>query len=372
MFKLKSIPKNIGGKKVLLRADLNMPVSGGKISDLFRLIKILPTIKMLLGRRAKVILMSHFELDGDCPSFGKIFPELRREIKNLKFVNQVAGPAVKKAADSLGPGEILLIENLRLNPGEKKNSPIFAKKLAGLGDIYVNEAFSASHRGHASIVGIPKFLKSYAGPLLEAEVKNLSRAFVPPHPFFLVFGGKKFSDKAPIIKKFFKKADKILIGGSLAAILLHCRGYKVKTPEFSKKDLHFCNKIKNSGKLVTVQDVYAPGKKVIIVGDLKGEAVYDLGPKTMREAADFIKKANLVLWNGTLGITEKGFIYGSKTLAESLVKIGPRVIAGGGDTAAFLRKYKFDKKFGFISTGGGAMLEFLAKGTLPGIEALKK
>ncbi len=327
--------------------------------DDFRLLKTLPTINFLRRKGAVVIIISHLEKEGGCPSIKSVFNYARKKIKGLRFAGGLIGPEVSKIAKNLKPGGVLMLENLRLHPGEKKNSPKFARNLASLADIYVNEAFSASHRAHASIVGLPKYLPSYAGRLFGDEIKNLSLAFRPRHPFTLVVGGNKLKTKIPLIKKFLKKADHVVIGGALAESFLHGENKKLRNAKIVlPKEVI----TKRNGRSVAV-DVSRLGSKDII---------YDLGPKSMNEIAGLVEKSRFVLWNGPLGWIEGGYASGTLKLAKTLLLSKAKVVAGGGDTAAFLRVHRLADGFHFISTAGGAMLEFLVRGTLPGIEALRK
>src|SRR3989344_2711549 len=325
-------------KKVLLRVDFNVSMKNGKIADPFRILSHIPTIKYYLKKNYQVVLISHLEQNGKIPYFGLV----------RKFLEK-----------KLGKGNYTLLENLRLNSGEKKNDLGFAKKLASFGDIFVNDAFGSSHRKHASIVGIPKFLPSYLGPLFKKEIKELSRVFVPKHPFLLVIGGNKFKTKEPVISKFFPKANYIFVGGVLANTFLKQRGNDV-------------------GKSL-VENIKIPknilwNKKIILPVDfaIKNGKIYDSGPATAKILEDLAKKSKFILWNGTLGLCEKGFNFGTKSFIESLGKSKAYKIAGGGDTISAINKFGLQKNFNFISTGGGAMLEFLATETLPGIDAIKK
>ena len=358
-FNLKPIPADIYGKKIILRVDFNIAVKKRKGADDLRLLKTLPTISFLRNKGAKVIIVSHLEKEGGCPSMRAVFNYARKKIKGLDFVGGMTGRSVSKMIEKLEPGGVLMLENLRLNPGEKKNSPVFAKSLASMADIYINEAFSVSHRSHASIVGIPDYLPSYAGFLFRDEIKNLSLAFNPPRPFTLIVGGNKLKTKIPLIKKFLRRADRVIVGGALAASFLYGKESKLQTPKITlPKDV-----ITERKRRKTAVDVSGLGKRDII---------YDLGPKSMREIAGFAKKSRFVLWNGPLGFVEKGHVFGTVSLIKALRSSKAKVVAGGGDTADFLRSRGLAGGFYFISTAGGAMLDFLVCGTLPGIEALKK
>ena len=342
-------------KKILLRVDFNVPIARNKVADDFRIKASIKTINGLLKKGAKVLLLTHLEADGKTPGLGAVASRLEKLLKaKIKFIKG------KIPADPCEyPERVWLFDNLRLNPGEKKNDRDFAKQLARWGDYYINDAFAASHRKHASIVGIPRFLPHGAGPLMRAEIKNLSKFFNPEHPFLFILAGKKFATKEPLVSKFIKKADAIFIGGALANTFLKKRGVDVKRSKVES---------------VAIPDNILWFPKIILPEDWKivEGLIYDAGPKTIRTLAELAKNAKLVLWNGTLGLCEKGYTYGTRELGMALGKSKAFRLVGGGDTVAAIRKMKLEKNFDFISTGGGAMLEFLAEGTLPGIEALKK
>lgn len=325
-----------------MRVDFNLPIIKNKVQDDFRIRKVLPSIKKLSKSGAKLILISHLNADNKHPSLEKIASFIKKKyLKNLVFVKDLAGPRAKNAVNNLKSGDILLLENLRKYRGEKENNPVFAKKLAKLADIYINEAFSVSHRPHASIVGVPKYLPSYFGELFRQEIKNLSRVFRPPRPFLLILGGKKLETKLPMVEKFLNKADFIVVGGKLVSEL-------AKRKNFSEK-------------------IISPSDAIT-----KNGAIYDLGPKSVEKILKLAKQSKFILWNGPLGWIEKGFEKSTKKLAYVLAHSKKKIIVGGGDTVGYLDKLGLLSKFSFVSTGGGAMLEFLAKETLPGIDAIAK
>ena len=325
-------------KKILLRVDFNVPMKNGKIADPFRILSHIPTINYYIKKNYEIILISHLEQNGKTPHFGLI----------RKFLEK-----------KLGRENFILLENLRLNPGEKKNDLSFTKKLASFGDIFVNDAFGSSHRKHASIVGIPKFLPSRLGPLFKKEIKELSRAFKPKHPFLLAVAGNKFETKEPLISKFLNKADFIFVGGVLANTFLKQRGNDVGKS--------FVENIKIPKNILW-------NKKIILPVDfnIKNGKIYDSGTATAKILENLVKKSRFILWNGTFGLCEKGFLFGTKSFAESLGRSKAYKIVGGGDTVTAIHKLGLQKNFDFISTGGGAMLELLATGTLPGIDAIRK
>lgn len=301
--------ENLSGKKVLVRVDWNEPVLNGDISNDFRIRKSLPTIELLLARGAKVLLATHLEP------------------KETSF------DVFKKYV----PSGVELLPNLRLNPGEEANSTDFAKSLAAKADIYVNEAFSVSHRSHASIVGVPEFLPAYAGLQFVREVTMLSKSFNPPRPFLLILGGIKFETKLPIVQKFLPLLDFIFIGGGMAK--------------------------------AASRALFGGNPKVFFtVGDI---AALDINVETLVLLKDKIKASKFILWNGPVGNYENGYTWGTLELAKTLAQNGKEIIIGGGDTLSAIRELNLENEFTFVSTGGGAMLDFLANGTLPGIKALR-
>lgn len=317
------------GKRVLVRVDWNVPISRGRIGNDFRIKKSLPTIEYLTNAGAEVIIATHLE---------------KGEIDSLhKFI----------------PNGAKLLENLREDKGEENNSKEFAKKLARKADIYVNEAFSVSHREHASIVSVPKFLPSFAGLRFAQEVKELSKAFYPKKPFLFILGGAKFDTKLPLVKKFARIADDIFIGGALANNFFKEMGQDVGDSLVSKGDFEL-KKLLKSGKIILPEDTI-----------VKDGRILDVGPITLEKLREKISTANLILWNGPLGNYESGYKVATLELAKLLADSGKETIVGGGDTLAAIEELKILDKFSFVSTGGGAMLDFLATGTLPGIEALK-
>lgn len=343
------------GKRALLRVDFNVPIKDGKVFDDFRIKRTLPTINFLRKKGAKVILISHLT-DGKTKSLKHVAKYLK-----IDFVPEVLGKQTEKAISNMQNGDVLLLENLRKERGEEKNDKNFASCLAKFGDIYINDAFSASHRPHTSIVGVPKYLPSYAGLLFEEELKNLSHAFRPRHPFLLILGGVKFGTKLRVLDRFEKIADKIFIGGALANNFFWAGKIDIGN-SIIDKDIDIKKFLKNS-KIAVPIDVRRKGRRIL-----------DIGPLAMKQISGLIKNAEFVLWNGPLGNFEiKGFGRGTAAVAKAIAKTRVKSVIGGGDTIAAIKKSHIPlSKFLFVSTAGGAMLEFLAKGTLPGIEALKK
>ena len=338
---------DVKGKRVLVRCDFNVPLGDqGEILDDFRIKETIPTIEYLLKEGAKIILMSHLGRPE-----GKIVESLRltpiqdrlMEYLDLSIVkaDDCVGPEIEKWTYEMLPGEILLLENLRFHKEEEENDERFAKKLSKLGDIFINDAFGASHRAHASIVGIPKFLISGAGLLLEEEIKILKNLLQNPQkPLVAIIGGKKVEDKVKAIDKISKVAHFILINGLIQR-------------EIKEKNIFF----------------KFPQKLVEPVDEIDGK---DIGPVTISLFKQKIALAKTIFWNGPLGQIEKEeFQNGTKEIAKAIIKSCAFSVIGGGETVEFINQLKLASKFNQVSTGGGAMLEFIAGEKLPGIEALK-
>lgn len=375
---LKSVKKlkNIKGKRVVLRLDLNVPLEGGtnkKIKDDFRLLRSTPTIKFLSQKGAKVIIVGHLGKDGS----GSLKPvaDYFKKSLDVGFLPKMSFAEIRKISGEIKNGSAIILENLRAWDGERKNDKFFSKELASLGDIYVNDAFSASHRPHASIVGIPKFLPSYAGVLFEEEVENLSKALKPPKQFLFILGGAKFSTKIPLIRKYLKIAESVFIGGALANNFFKELGFEVGRSK-TEDGLNIKDLVKNKKIFLPVDVVVKNNNDKVSIKNLNEilpeDFILDAGPKSVELLKKLAAKSKFVLWNGPLGYYEDGFSKGTEDFLRALSKMKIKSIVGGGDTVTLVSKLGLDKKFSFVSTGGGAMIEFLAKGTLPGIEALKK
>jgi len=335
------------GKRVLVRCDFNVPVEKGKVLDDFRILKALETINFLIEKKAKVILISHFgdpegkrikELNLD-PVAKKLEEFLNQKVKKLK---EAIGKKVEKEIFSMKEGEVLLLENIRFYPGEEKCDLDFAKNLAKLGEIYVNEAFSVCHRKHASVYLLPKLLPSFVGFQLKKELENLEN-FLKNYqkPLVCLIGGKKIKDKAPLVKKFSEIADWILVNHLI-------------WEELTKSQIE----IKNKEKILSPVDSVNEKK--------------DIGEKTLEIFKEKIKSAKTIFWNGPFGkIEEEKYSKGTTKLALAILESSAFSLIGGGETIEFTNKLKITEKFSFASTGGGAMLNFLSGEKLPGLEALE-
>jgi phosphoglycerate kinase len=371
--------KNIKGKTVIMRVDFNLPIKNGKVEDDFRIKKTLPTIEFLQKKKAKIILITHLGQGGE--TLAPIARALNEFIK-VKFIPEINSPKIFKIVEEMKEGEVILLENLRNDKGEKKCDKTFAESLAKMADVYVNEAFPVSHREDASIVLLPKLLPSYAGFQLEKEIKNLSHAFKnPKHPFLFILGGAKFSTKMPLIEKYLKLADQVFIGGALANDFLKARGYEVGKSLISDNN-YGIEKIFKNEKLILPVDVVvgSPNKSSELINKKieevkKDENILDIGKETVKNLALLIKKSKLILWNGPLGKYEDGGAEATKEILKLIAVSKAESIIGGGDTVALISKMNLpaggEKFFSFVSTGGGATLDFLADGSLPGIKALE-
>ena len=338
---------NFKNKRVLVRCDFNVPLSkNGEILDDFKIKATIPTIEYLVERGAKLILMSHLgKPEGKVVDNLRLTPVQEKLMEYLDFSVTKAwdcvGREIEDWINQMQPGEILLLENIQFHPGETKNDTDFAKALTGYADIFIMEAFGQAHRDYASITGIPKYLPSGAGFLLEKEIKALTALMRnPKKPLIAIIGGAKVETKTKLINKISENADYVLVGGLI------------------KKEID-----ENKVKLKNPQKIVAP------IDDID---TFDIGPQTINLFKEKIKLAETIFWNGPLGkIEEKPFQNGSKEIAKAIIESGSVSVVGGGETVEFINKIGLTEKFSHVSTGGGAMLDFIADGKLVGIEALK-
>jgi len=386
--KLKTLKDiNVKNKRVLMRVDFDVALDNkGNIVDDFRIKRTLPTIEYLIKQGAKIILMAHL----DRPKGEKIekLKMNRIQEKLLEYLDysivkapDCVGKKIEQWTKQMQPGEILLLENLRFYAGEEKNDSEFAKQLAQLGDVYINEAFAVSHREHASVVGVPKYLPSAAGFVFKKELEELGKIFhSPKRPLVVIIGGVKVATKIKVVKKFLNLADKLLLGGVLINTIFAAQGIDMGK-SFIEKDMFKTVKkldLENPKFQLPVDFVAWSGLdsdevEIQEVNTIKeNELVFDIGPRTLELFLDSIKKAKMIVWNGPLGkIEKKPFDKGSEIIAKAVAKSEAYSIVGGGDTVAFVRELGLERKINYLSTGGGAMLEYLANETLPGIKALK-
>lgn len=376
----------VKNKRVLVRVDFNVPLSEkGNILDNYRIKASLPTIKYLKKEKAKIILISHLgrpSLKDKKYSLKQIVPELEKLLKEkIKFLPDCLGKKIEKETELMKPGQIILLENLRFYKGETENDLGFAKKLAKLGDSYINDAFSVCHRSHASIVRLPKLLSARAGLLLKKEIKVLLKIREKPkRPLVIVIGGKKLA-KIESLPELLEIADYLLLNGFLSENILIAKGILVGRPFPEEKILKTIQKMNlTSPKLHLPKDVLISlekdwtYKRIAGLGTIrKEERVYDIGNETINLYSAIIKKAGTIFWVGPLGFfEEERFAKGTKEVGEKIVRNYKAFkVAGGGDTILAIKKFHWLDKFDHISTGGSALLKFLCGEKLPGIEALK-
>ncbi len=365
----------VRGKRVLLRTSLNVPLLNGAPGDLFRLKAALPTILWLHEHGARIVILAHLGSEG--ATLEPIVTALSSLISGVpvKFFPGALS-AAKAEIKKLLDGECLVLENVRRNAGEESNDSKLAEAFASLGDIYVNDAFADSHRGHASIIGIPPLLPSYCGFLMAEEIARLSPALTPPPHALAIIGGAKFQTKEPLISKLLSSYEKIFLGGALANDVLKVRGAPIGSSVISSTPIPV-ELAQNERLVVPVDAVFkdegANAEREAYINNVhKAEQIDDIGPITAQEWGKEISTAPFILWNGPVGVYELGFVSGTDALAEALTRATGVGVVGGGDTLAALQKFSFDPKRVFLSTGGGAMLAFLTAGTLVGIEALRQ
>lgn len=372
-YKIITEAKDLKGKRVLLRLDLNLPIDKGVITNDFRIKKSLETIEYLKSQGAKIIIISHIGRE-KTESLKDVANYLQKE-KNisLTLVQDIFSPEVKEIINNvMKEGDVVLFENLRQYDGEKDNDKDFVKHLASFGDIYVNEAFSVAHRDHASITGLPKLLPAYAGIHLDQEIRELSKAFDPPNPLLLIVGGAKFETKLPLIKKFSKIANVVFVGGALSNDIFRFYGFEVGKSLVSDTPLGEIEALVDTGRIL------APADVVVENGDVRDprnvsidERIMDAGPKTLDVLSKLIGGAKLIIWNGPLGLYEDGFSTATDKVMQMVIDADAEAIVGGGDTALAASKFEATDEQVFISTGGGSMLDFLSDEKLVGVEALK-
>lgn len=379
---------DLNNKRVLVRCDFNVPMKDGKILDDFRIQKILPTLSVLKRKRAEIVLLSHLGQPGgnknqklSLEPLASRLEELLRE--EVKFSPRCVGRRVKRAVKKLKAGEILLLENLRFEKGEEANDEGFARALASLGDVYVNEAFSVCHRKHASIIGLPKFLPHFLGPELEREIRVLTRLSQnPERPLIVIMGGVKVAPKMEVIERFLKLADHLLIGGQIANVILRVKGICIGKPWPEESIVNRIKKLNLTDPKVhlPIDALASPDETGEIYiretgpGNVrKEEEIFDIGKETIEKFGEIIKDSRTIFWSGPLGLAEnEKFARGTEGVARAIIRnYAAFKVVGGGDTIAILRKFDLLDKFSFVSTGGGAMLAFLAGEKLPGIEALR-
>ncbi len=379
---------DVRDRRVLVRADLNVPMENGVITDDTRIRESLPTIQYLLENGARVIVCSHLgRPKGPDPALslapvaGRMANLLGREVL---FAEDCIGPVAEAAVASMGH-HVLLLENLRFHPGEEANDPTFARQLASLAEVFVNDAFGAAHRAHASTEGITHYLPAVAGLLMEKEVRYLGALVAnPPHPFAAVVGGAKVSSKLPAIRHLLPRIDLLLVGGGMANTFLKARGIDVGASLVEDDLLDAARDVIQQAQQRGIElhlpvDVVAASRfapdaetRTVPVEEIpRGYLVLDIGPETVRRYAAALQRARAVIWNGPMGVFEmEPFASGSFELARAIAALDATTVVGGGETAAVVAATGLQERFTHVSTGGGASLEMLEGRTLPGVAAL--
>lgn len=369
---LTTLPK-LNGARVLVRVDYNVPFKGTKIVDTRRIDASFETIRMIIKKGGTPVLIAH--LGDESASLRPVATYLSKSFK-IVFVNhEVMDDAIYEILNQVPKGTVVLLENIRRYKEEEGNSASFAKRLAKLGSYYVNDAFSVSHRKHASVVGIPKLLPSYAGVQLVKEIRALTPVVErPAHPFLFILGGAKFATKIPLISRFIESADQVVIAGALLNSFYKTLGFEVgKSVVEDGYEGRIKSLAKKSNLLLPVDVLVVRGtKKVVCTPDeiQKGDVIVDIGPQSVELITSKVAKAKLVVWNGPTGWYEKGFTKATTDIAKAIASSKAKAIIGGGDTGVVVEKAVGESKNIFISTGGGATIDFLSTGTLPGIKAL--
>ncbi|HYU95312.1 MAG TPA: phosphoglycerate kinase [Sphingomicrobium sp.] len=394
---LDDLPEELAGKHVLVRVDLNVPMDGAKLTDDTRLRAMLPTVLELSDRGAIVLLLSHFgrpkgEIRPDMSTAQLVLPIHRLAGRSVRFIEDCAGPEAERAIATMLPGNIGVLENTRFHLGEEKNDPALAKAMAALGDYYVDDSFSTAHRAHASTEGITHFLPSYAGRAMEAELNALERALGnPDRPVAAVVGGAKVSTKLAVLGHLVGKVDHLIIGGGMANTFLAARGVNVGKSLCEHELTGEANAIFDAAEqagctihlpydVVVAKEFAAnpPGVRTVNVHEVAAdEMILDVGPTAVEALADVLKTCRTLVWNGPLGAFETEpfdqATVGLAKTAAALTKEGSLVsVAGGGDTVAALNQAGVADEFSFVSTAGGAFLEWMEGRTLPGVAALEQ
>ena len=383
----------VKGKRVLVRCDFNVPLKEGRITDDIRIVSALPTINYLREHGARVILMSHLgRPEGEPKKEFTLAPVAERltELLGEKVIfaasDLVVDEKVKEAANALKDGEVMLLENVRFRKEETKNGADFAKELASLGDIFVNDAFGTAHRAHASTAGIADYLPCVSGFLIEKEVKFLGDALEnPARPFVAIMGGAKVGDKIPVIRNLLKKVDSLIIGGGMAYTFFKAQGYEIGTSILDADNIELAKELLAEAEKTGVK-ILLP-VDAVCAKEFKNDtefAVYakenmpkdrmgmDIGPKSVKLFTEVVKNAKTVVWNGPMGVFEMpNFENGTKKVAEALAESDAVTIIGGGDSAAACEQFGLKDKMTHISTGGGASLEFLEGKVLPGVAVIE-
>jgi phosphoglycerate kinase len=375
------------GARVLVRVDLNVPLKDGAVADDLRITTALPTLEWLRELDAAVVVAGHLGRPKGAPDSQYSMVPVAARLSELLGMDVpvapgVVGPKAEPYVASLQPCELVMLENLRFEPGEMADDPAFATNLCELADAYVNEAFGASHRAHASIVGPPRLLPSVGGRLLFREVETLSRLLqAGEHPFVAILGGAKVSDKLGVIDALLQRCDAILVGGAMMFTFLLAEGHAVGDSLVEPEMVDECRRLLETGRVRIPTDVVVAGDATddadttVVAADAMppNQKGLDIGPETAAAFAAEIEQAALLLWNGPMGVFEvEPFAAGTRAVAEAVARCAGFTVVGGGDSAAAVRSFELSERIDHVSTGGGASLEFIELGDLPGLRALRE
>jgi phosphoglycerate kinase len=382
---------DVKGKRVLVRVDFNVPLSEGSVTDDTRIRAALPTLRYLVDHGARVVLVSHLGRPKGEPDERYSLRPVRRVLarllgRNVHFVDATTGPEALEAVDRMVDGEIIMLQNVRFDPGEKANDPEFAKQLAELADVYVDDAFGASHRAHASTVGVTEYLPAYAGMLLTREVETLTDMLASPeHPFVAILGGSKVSDKFGVIEALLDVCDTLIIGGGMCFTMLVAMGVEVGNSlvesEWVEPAKAMIDQAAEKGvdlilpvDFVVAEQIAEDAETEIVGrGEIPADKMgLDIGPTTSELYKDAISSARTIFWNGPMGVFEMTpFERGTREVAVAVGRNSRAVsVIGGGDSVAALKKFGVEERVTFVSTGGGASMKLLEGAELPGLEAL--
>lgn len=362
--------RTLSGKRVIVRVDWNLPVVNGVITDTSRFDITVPFLTKLSTVKAKIVLLTHFGEKGE--SLAVIAAHATSKLPFITFTPSLDFAELTTTSTSLTEGNGILLENVRLFKGEIENDEDLASSFASLGDVFINNAFSVAHRKHASVVGIPTKTRSYFGPTFIHELENLTKALTPKQPALMIIGGAKISTKLTLIKNYLDKGVKVFVGGAMVHNIWKERGLEIGQSLYDPEYKLPANFINHPLLMTPVDVVLATGEIADITAIKSDSVVVDCGPKTTELVASTVAMSNTVIANGPLGLYEKGWLHGSETILTNLAASGVTSYIGGGDTVTVANSLHLLNKFTFVSLGGGAMLDFLVSGTLPGIDVVTK